>query len=509
MGRGLLDVDPRLVVFGAAVAAAALRFPGLFYPLGADEAGFTTVARHWEPRPESVYGPYFLDRPPILVGLVKVSDFIGGPYFLRVVAAAGCVLLVVAAAATGREALRFAGVTDIRLISRTGAWTAVLTAAFTANAMIDPVMAKGEVLGIPLVVASFWLGLRALGRERVDRVSLGLAATAGTSAALALGLKQNMAAGLLFGAILLLGARVERRITTPELVRLGAAALFGALVPVLATVGWAESADVRLEVLWHAIYGFRIDALSVVTGGSANGPAERGLLLLGIGVATGMAFVLAGVVFHARRLSHFSATLLVATLSVVVLDLGGLWLGGSLWRQYLFVLIPGLTLCAILLLAVRVEVARRARALVVLAAATSVVSSVLWASLYTAGVAPAFETHSGSAIAAAAAPGDTIVVYGGRADLVLASGLESPYPYLWSLPMRTLDPELEGLRGLLAGPDAPTWVVMMAPGYSWDRLGESIRPVLDARYAVHGRVCRGRYVYLLNDVDRPPLAPAC
>ena len=41
MGR-VRDVDPRLVVTAAAVAAALLRFPGLLYPLGSDEAGFTT-----------------------------------------------------------------------------------------------------------------------------------------------------------------------------------------------------------------------------------------------------------------------------------------------------------------------------------------------------------------------------------------------------------------------------------------------------------------------------------
>ncbi|MGH3361864.1 MAG: hypothetical protein ACRDOM_05330 [Nocardioides sp.] len=508
MGR-FAELDPRLVVATAASAAALLRFPGLFYPVGADEAGFTIVARHWDPGPEGVYGPYFLDRPPILVALVKLSDAVAGPYFLRLEAALGCALLVIVAAATAREALRYAGLTDARLISRTGGWTAVLTAAFTANAMIDPVMAKGEILGIPFVVASFWLALRSLNRPRVDGAALSLAGGAGLAALLALNMKQNLGAGLLFGAIVLVGARFAHRITTRQLASLGGAALLGAAVPLLATLGWAVSAGVRLDALWYAVFGFRVDAFDVVAAGSRDGPAGRALLLLGILAATGMAFVLAGIVIHRSRVYRLDRTLLVAAVSVVLLDLGGLWLGGSFWRQYLFVLVPGLVLCSALLLAVRVPVASRARALVVLAATTSALSSGLWASLYHVGVAPPFEVRSGMAIAEAARPGDSIVSYGGRADLVLASGLDAPYRHLWSLPMRTLDPGLEELRALLSGPDAPTWVVMMAPGYSWDHLADPIRPVLDARYRVHGQVCRDRYVYLLADLDRPPLTPEC
>ena len=79
-----------------------------------------------------------------------------------------CVALVILAAATARAALRYAGETDERFVTRTGAWTAILAAAFTSTAMIDPIMAKGEILGIPFVLASFYLALRALTRDRTD-----------------------------------------------------------------------------------------------------------------------------------------------------------------------------------------------------------------------------------------------------------------------------------------------------------------------------------------------------
>ena len=44
----------------------------------------------------------------------------------------------------------------------------MLAAAFTSTAMIDPIMAKGEILGIPFVMFSFYLSLRALTRDRID-----------------------------------------------------------------------------------------------------------------------------------------------------------------------------------------------------------------------------------------------------------------------------------------------------------------------------------------------------
>jgi hypothetical protein len=40
-----------------------------------------------------------------------------------------------------------------------------------------------------------------------------------------------------------------------------------------------------------------------------------------------------------------------------------------------------------------------------------------------------------------------------------SSRLKSPYPYLWYLPERTLDPQLSLLDATLQGAHAPTWFV--------------------------------------------------
>lgn len=58
-----------------------------------------------------------------------------------------------------------------------------------------------------------------------------------------------------------------------------------------------------------------------------------------------------------------------------------------------------------------------------------------------------------------ARPGDTPVVAFGHADLHVTTGMPSPYPELWSLPVRVRDPELTALSKVLGGPRRPTWLV--------------------------------------------------
>ncbi|MCW2778455.1 MAG: hypothetical protein JWN17_2180, partial [Frankiales bacterium] len=59
-----------------------------------------------------------------------------------------------------------------------------------------------------------------------------------------------------------------------------------------------------------------------------------------------------------------------------------------------------------------------------------------------------------------------VAVYGAADDL-LGSGLRLPYPYLWSLPVRTLDPHLARLRATVTGPDRVEWVVVALPLDAW------------------------------------------
>ena len=205
-------VDSRWTVAVAAAAAFLLRLPGLTRPVRADEAGYQLVARAWNPMPDSVYGAYFVDRPPPMIALFKFSDAIGGPLFIRVLGAVACAALVLAAAAVARL------VAD----EHAARWTAVAVAALSTNVLIDAVAVKGELLALPVLMSSLGLSLVAV-RDRSWRTAL----AAGLLAGLALGFKQNLAGGVVFAAVLFVGSWRAGRLTRTELVRLAGAASAG------------------------------------------------------------------------------------------------------------------------------------------------------------------------------------------------------------------------------------------------------------------------------------------
>ena len=118
--------------------------------------------------------------------------------------------------------------------------------------------------------------------------------------------------------------------------------------------------------------------------------------------------------------------------------------------------------------------------------------------------APAPGNTVGRALASSARPGDTVLSAFGDADIPRIAGMSSPYPYLWSLPSRTLDPNMALLRNVLAGPEAPTWIVVRG-SHTMERLAHAgVQPMIQGRYRVVATIC-GREVYLLRDVTRPAL----
>lgn len=504
--RGETAGRSRILVASAAVVAAVLRFPGALWPIRPDEAGFTLVARSWHPGPHSLYGFYWVDRPPSLIALVRLSDAIGGPLFLRVIAAVGCAVLVLAAAGCARAWVRLREGSPAAG-DRVAGWTAVAAAVLVGNLNIDPAAAKGEILGIPLVMTGCWLTLRALERRAWSPALL-----AGLLAMSAVGLKQNMIGGLVFGAVLLVGSAVTRRLPVRDLARLGGAALVGAALPVVATVVWALVAGVHLHELWYAVFGFREDASRVISAVPSASNRTRFVQLLLLLVVTGMTVVVAWFVLSLVPLLRRTPVMTLAVLLMVAGDVVGLLLGGSYWKPYAFSPIPGVLLCVIMLLELaETRPWRRVvgRGLVVAMAGSTALSVVLFL-LHSGWVGtPPKEYATGRAIAGAAAPGDSLVVYGGRADVQFGSGLPSPYRYLWSLPMRVLDPHLAELRGVLDGPSAPTWFVAWSPLSAWDHLGDQgVGATLARRYELHDDVC-GRAVYVIDGAQRPHLHVDC
>lgn len=484
----------RRVAWIAAGCVVLARLLGTRLPLRADEAGFLLVARSWDPRPDSLYGHYFLDRPPPLIAVFRAVDWLGPPELLRVLGAVWLGVLVLVAARVGLE---IGG-------RKASAWTAVVVAALLVNPVIDVVAIKGEQLGMPFVLLSVLCTLVALRKE-----SASLALLAGLAAGLAPGFKQNLVSGLVFAAVILLGARLAGRLSTSATIRLGAVGLIGAVVPTALTIAWAKQAGVRLETLWYATFGFRTDA-SLVLADQDGGPrTERALLLLAIAVAAGIALVIGLFLSHLREEWSADPVLTAATLAVVLVEVGALVAGGSYWRDYLHGLVPGAALC-VAQLARRHPAHQPTRVLVLGAVASCVVSLLVWCGITAAGLVSYSEARTGEAVGEAADAGDTLTVYGGRADIQYEAGLPSPYRHLWSLPMRTLDPDLTELRGLVAGDDAPTWIVEWVVFETWnEEAGARLRADVDERYVRHGLGCDDRPVYLLRGVDRPELTPDC
>lgn len=489
-----MSADPgRWVVPVAALAAFLMRLPGIAEPASSDEAGFTLVARAWDPQPESVYGHYFVDRSPLLIAIFRIADEFGTPWGVRLLgalAAALTVLLIARAA---------------RLVSTaTGArWSAVLTATLVATPLIDPISAKGELLALPFIALSVWTALRAVrGPIRWPALEAGVA---GASGMLAVAMKQNLVGGLVFAAVLLLMSRLSGDLSRQHLIRTGTGLVAGALLPPLATLGWALAMGIRPATLWYTLYGFRADASEVLTVSPGTAAYERlGELLLAALVA-GIIAALAVFLVSLRQEWRTDRPATSAIAAMVLVDLVGFAMSGSFWRDYLLPLIPGAALAIALLTRQLDRPGILARGVVGFATASALGALVIWQTHPTAQAAVPGNVSVGRAVAAAAEPGDSLVVFGGKAEVQLASGLPSPYRHLWSLPMRTLDPEYDDLTEVLRGPDAPVWLVQWWPFDLWNaEAGRRLDEVVAERYVVHGS-CGGKTIHLRADVERPSL----
>ena len=223
-----------------------------------------------------------------------------------------------------------------------------------------------------------------------------------------------------------------------------------------------------------------------------------------------MLLIIGGFLAHIRAEWHDDAPLTAAIAALLAVDVVGLALGGSFWRDYLFPLLPATALCAALLARRSTSRGTAMRAVIAAAAASTVLCLVGWIFFNASGLQEYDEHDTGIALREVADPADTLVVYGGRADLQLESGLSSPYAYLWSLPMRTLDPDLAELDALVDRPGPATWIVEWVQFRHWDEVdGGRLARLVDDHYVRHGTACGDRPIWLLRGVDRPEPVPVC
>jgi hypothetical protein len=261
---------------------------------------------------------------------------------------------------------------------------------------------------------------------------------------------------------------------------------------------------VGVRRLWYDLYGFRTAVFHVIFSHDLfghDGPALRAVELAGLAVLSGLVPVLVVLLREAWRCDFTGPPIAWAVGITVTVELVAIAAGGGYWSHYLLGLAPMVAFAVGLW-------GNGVRLLEGLGAFT--VGSALLALLVFAlgGLAPSNAGRQvGAWLHTVSRPTDTAIMLYGIQDAQLASGLRSPYPYLWSLPLRTLDPHEARLRAQLTGPRAPTWVVVWSGLDQW-RLDPLDRTRLDlaTHYDFARRVC-GHGVWLRDGVHRDVSAP--
>lgn len=427
------------------------------------------VARQWGPG-DSLYGDYWVDRPPLLIALVALSDLAGGAWGLRLMG-------VMAAAAT----VLLAGWLG-RTVSPDRANAPILPAAVAAVLVATPLMGgsvvSAELLGLPWLLAGLGAIVRA--GSSTGRMAWWWGLVGGVCGMAAFLVKQNLIDVFVFlAAVAAVGLwrRTRTGVAGPG------AAVAGAVIGAAAmlALGLAGSAAMGTGPydLWSAIVTFRWDASHLLVDSPASGPRLQRLLLalLGTGVPLLAVVLLLGL---ARSGPHTDRDLdlRIPSVALIAWELVSVLMGGSYWAHYLSCLIPGLVLLAAVSNLPRS--APRVVAGTLGLVALSTVSVIAWVAVHPIDrPSPEISDY----LADHAEPGDTAVVAFGVASILEEAGLESPYPDLWSLPVRVHDPMLQDFARLLDSSERPTWIVISGRGLaSWGIDSTAARPLLAMYY---------------------------
>ena len=330
-----------------ATAASALWLPTLIRPLSADEGGFLLVASQWSPG-TSLYGNYWVDRPPLLIGLFQLADLAGGRIALRLLGLVAIVASLLLAARIGR--LASPGVRRAPVIC------AATAAVFLTTRLFGATEVDGELLAVPWVLLSVYATLRSTtppgdGLPRSWRPR-SWPVLAGGSAAAALLVKQSMAEGFVFAAVVV-GWLALAPSTTPAAGYLATFALGASAVLALALT-WAWLRGTSPLGLWDAVVVFRADATAVISGQADGATPHRAAVLTGSFLASGALLLLAAAFLPVRRgagrprtgARRGAETVDVRLLAAAVLlwEIVAVASGGSYWLHYLIGTVPGLVL---------------------------------------------------------------------------------------------------------------------------------------------------------------------
>jgi hypothetical protein len=313
--------------------------------------------------------------------------------------------------------------------------------------------------------------------------------------------KQSFVDGLVAGAVFLV---VSWAIRTRSDFRASWVAWWaaGVLTPVLATLAWFELFSVGIRPFLYAMIGFRIDSLAEQ--GRSELSASYMLVHLGIPtlIASGclLAVPWAASWLRDRRTDPQLALPLAAWLAAGFVGITG---GGHYFPHYFIQPVAALAVlsgCALAVTGRRFLAAATAATFVFLAvgnvAAGSTLKSIDPPQQRTLAVS--------SYLRANAHPDDTLYVMYARANLLYYARMHTPYPYAWSMMVRTVpDAELR-LHEMLQSPQSrPTWIVEWhePTAFGLDRSGET-RRLIEKNYVPAEHICGKSILIRRDQADR-------
>lgn len=480
-------VSPLAVVCASVAALVAARLVLFRTYVGGDEGGFLMVGASWH-RGTSLYGDYWVDRPPLLIWIIELAD---GVTTLRLIGGVASVLTVLGIAwaaqvARGPDAAR---------------WAAGAAALFLSAQWLGVARVNGEMLAAPFVAWSIALTLFAVLRTSSWRAPAALGS--GVLAMCALSIKQSVVEAFVFAIALSLAVAVDRPESRRLLVRVLAWGLLGAVATAAALLTGADARGTSPSELFDAVIRFRAEAGEVIRSSASDATPLRLLIMMGTWAVSGLGAATALALWHGARRRE---PVLLAVVATLLCGLVVALFGGSYWAHYLIQIIPTAAL-AVGLLVDRVPLRLLRRLAVVTIVLT--IANTVWA----VGLQPDDNGRQhtvGDWLHDAGRPADTAVVTYGQPNVLYLAGMTSPYEYLWSLPVRTRDSDLHELTGVLASPSRPTWVVDWSGLRSWGVEPGRALSVLHEGYRQVATVC-GRSIWLVSDDRRglPAVPKAC
>src|SRR3954454_3171669 len=232
---------------GCLLLALLLRVPYLWTPLGRDEGGLAYIAQHWADGHGSLYGSYWVDRPPLLILLFKAA-VLGGQGGVRALGALAAVMLVIGIALLARA-----------VAGSRASWIAGLLAALLSGSVsIAAIFTPGEILAV--VPSTFSVLCLVLAhRSRQTRFIIAAGALAVGAALIKQSFLDAGFAGVVFVAV---SAAADRDVR----LRWPLAYVAGAAVPLAALLVWLAAAHRSIGGFAYVLFGFRIQLLHTLAG---------------------------------------------------------------------------------------------------------------------------------------------------------------------------------------------------------------------------------------------------